>query len=62
MSDLSEEELKNYLHWQIHQYEIWCWITSERLGFDVRQILSNEALVMGYLHDNAKRLHNEYFN
>ena len=60
MSELTSNELRLYLQWQLHQYDIWCWLKSEELGFDIHNIFSNEALIMAYLYDHAQELHDEY--
>lgn len=59
---MTQDELRDYLQWQLTQFSIFCWCKSEELGFDIHCIFSNEALVLAYLHDNGKRLHDEYWN
>ena len=57
MSELTQQQLFDYLSMQLKDFDEYIYLKSEQIGCDLRTIFSTEALLQAWIHDHGFEEH-----
>lgn len=61
MDEFNKQQLTEYLQMQYNDFNEFVYLKSELIGFNLRDIFSDDALMMAWVNDHGYEEHLKYF-